>query len=285
MTNAKSNILVTGSDGFIGKYLVKRLNEDYNVFTFDVKDGDIADCSLNFPDIKHVFHLAGMTFVPKSWSEPYEFYRTNVLGTANVLEFCHKNQCSITIPSTYMYGNPKYLPVDEKHPIDSDVSPYHNTKYLSELVAKFYSERFGVPCTIMRLFNVYGNGQNDNFLVPHLIKSVCSDVEEIMVKDLEPKRDYVYIEDVVEALVKSMRRTEDTFRIYNVGTGVSYNVLEIANIIMKIYNHKKKMVSVNERRPGEIMNTIADISKIKKDLYWTPKYSLDGGIRRMKELN
>lgn len=285
MRNVVGNVLVTGADGFIGKYLVRRLKEEgYTVYTFDVKDGDIADCLLDFPDVKHVFHLAGMTFVPKSWSEPYEFYRTNVLGTANILNFCHKNKCSITIPSTYMYGNPKYLPVDEKHPIDSNASPYHNTKYLSELIAMFYAEKMDVPCTIMRLFNVYGMGQNENFIVPHLIKEVCSDVEEIVVKDIEPKRDYVYIEDVVDALVKSIQKTEERFRIYNVGTGVSYNVLELANVIMEIYGQKKNVVSMNERRPGEIMDTIADVSKIKADLDWTPKYCLVEGIRRMKEL-
>lgn len=277
------NVLVTGADGFIGRHLVRRLKEDgYSVFTFDVKDGDIADEELNFEQIDHVFHLAAMTFVPASWDNPKQFYRTNVLGTANILDFCNKRKCSITIPSTYMYGNPQYLPIDERHPIDMDVSPYHNSKYLSENIAEFYAKRFQVPCTILRLFNVFGCGQNDNFLIPHLIREVCSEKEQIVVKDLEPKRDYIFIDDVITAFVKTICRTESDFRVYNVGMGVSWSVEEVAADIMEVFGQKKTLVSLNERRNGEIMDTVADISKIQNELGWKPQYSLIEGLKKMK---
>lgn len=278
------NILVTGADGFIGYHLVQRLRDDgYNVYTYDVNDGDISNDKLKFNQIDHVFHLAARTFVPASWDEPYEYYRTNVMGTVNVLNFCRENSCSITIPSTYMYGNPQYLPIDEKHPIDMDVSPYHHSKFLSESIAEFYAKRFGISCTILRLFNVYGFGQNKNFLIPHLIEEVCGQNSQIVVKDLCPKRDYIYIDDVIEAFVKSMCNTKSDFHVYNVGKGISWSVSEVATSIMNVFHCEKELVSMNERRNGEIMDTVADISKIEKELNWHPQYDLEDGLRKIRQ--
>lgn len=283
MSNKVDRILVTGSNGFIGRHLVHQLREDgYDVFTFDIEDGDITEGIPSFPNIQHVYHLAAMTFVPKSWDNPHLFYKTNVMGTINILEFCRTCGCSLTIPSTYMYGNPQYLPIDEAHPMDTDVSPYHNSKYLSENTAQFYAKRLNVKCTILRLFNVYGIGQNEEFLLPHLIKEARSEREQIVVKDLEPKRDYVYIDDVVKALIKSMQETEDCFRVYNVGTGVSLSVREVAESIMRVYGVQKELISLNERRDNEIMDTVADITKISKELMWIPEFSFIEGLQRMK---
>lgn len=284
MNREIKNILVTGSEGFIGRHLVPRLKEEgYIVYTYDVADGDISSEKFEFEHIDHVFHLAARTFVPASWEEPYEYYKTNVMGTVNILNFCNENKCSITIPSTYMYGAPEYLPIDEKHSIDMNVSPYHHSKYLSETVAEFYAKRFGISCTILRLFNVFGFGQNENFLIPHLIAEVCGQNEKIVVKDLEPKRDYVFIDDVIEAFVKSMSKHEAEFRIYNVGKGLSWSVSDVAECIMNVFEQKKQIVSLNERRNGEIMDTVADVSKIERELNWRPQFDLESGLQKIKQ--
>lgn len=278
------NILVTGAAGFIGEHLVNRLRSDgYNVYTYDVNDGDISKDSLIFPQVDHVFHLAARTFVPGSWDEPYEYYRTNVMGTVNVLNFCRENNCSITIPSTYMYGNPQYLPIDESHSIDMNVSPYHHSKFLSESVVEFYAKRFGLSCTILRLFNVFGYGQNKNFLIPHLIEEVCGQNTQIIVKDICPKRDYVFIDDVIDAFVKSMHNINADFHVYNVGKGNSWSVAEVATCIMKVFECEKELISLNERRNGEIMDTVADISRIEKELNWHPLYDLETGLRKIRQ--
>jgi len=278
------NILVTGADGFIGCHLVQRLRADgYNVYPSAVNDGDISNDKLKFNQIDHVFHLAARTFVPGSWDEPYEYYRTNVMGTVNVLNFCHENNCSITIPSTYMYGNPQYLPIDEKHSVDMNVSPYHHSKFLSESIVEFYAKRFGLSCTILRLFNVFGFGQNKNFLIPHLIEEVCGQKNQIVVKDLCPKRDYIFIDDVIEAFVKSMSNVKSDFHVYNVGKGNSWSVAEVATCIMKVFNSEKELVSLNERRNGEIMDTVADITKIEEELNWHPLYDLEAGLIKIRE--
>ena len=108
----RETILVTGAEGFIGRHLVPALEEHgHYVERHGHKDGDIVHATLSYGDVTHVFHLAGKTFVPESWTNPFSFYETNVLGTVNVLEFCRRQQASLTLVSSYVYGAPQQLPV------------------------------------------------------------------------------------------------------------------------------------------------------------------------------
>ena len=148
MMTEKKYILVTGSSGFIGKHLVKSLREqDYIVYEFDHDQGDIADFKLQFTKLDHIVHLASLIFIPASWEDPQSFYRTNVMGVVNVLETCRRYNCALTYISSYVYGTPKYLPVDEKHPVNPS-SPYNHSKLIAEDVCRFYSKTFNIPVTI-----------------------------------------------------------------------------------------------------------------------------------------
>jgi len=269
--------LVTGSDGFIGKALVKRLlTQGISVESFDINKGDIAEKdSLNIfkdAEINHVFHLAGKTFVPDSWKNPFDFYRTNILGTTNVLEFCREQKCSLTFVSSYTYGNPDYLPIDEKHPIKS-YNPYSNSKNLAEEVCNFYIKNFGIKTAIIRPFNVYGPTQSNRFLIPEIIQKAFND-ELIEVMDLKPKRDFIFIDDLIEALLLSVNNTG----IYNIGSGYSVSVEEIIKIVLEKAVIKKAYQSKNISRENEIFNVVADISKAKKELNWMPKTTFEEGI-------
>ncbi|HNW99339.1 MAG TPA: NAD(P)-dependent oxidoreductase [Bacteroidales bacterium] len=273
------NILVTGSEGFIGKLLVAQLmSKGYNVKTFDYKDGDITKAdSLNIfdeSDIKHIFHLAAKTFVPDSWKNPYDFYNVNVLGTTNVLGFCRKNNCSLTYISSYVYGNPDYLPIDENHKLKS-YNPYSNSKILAEGICSCFADNYRIKTCIIRPFNVYGVNQLEVFLIPEIIKKVYND-KIIEVMDLKPKRDFVFVDDVVDALMLSV----DKEGIYNVGSGYSVSVEEIIKIVLKVTSIKKEYSSKNISRENEVFDVIANISKAKKELNWQPKTSIEEGIKR-----
>lgn len=285
MTEQVGKILITGGNGFIGRALAQELKKDgYQVIIFDVDDGDIAEGLPDYKEVQHVFHLAAATFVPTSWESPKEFYRTNIMGTVNVMDFCCRHACSFTLPSTYMYGAPQYLPIDEKHPLQTDVSPYHSSKGAAEQIVQFYVKKMGVSGVILRMFNVYGYGQGSNFLIPSILDKVLSpDIQEISVADLGPKRDFVFIDDVIQALIVSMRQAAGTFDVYNIGYGKSWDVSEVIEIIEDVFGIRKPYSAKGIRRPGEIMNTVADTSKIQANLGWIPHYDLRQGILKIKE--
>ncbi|MBA3285016.1 MAG: NAD(P)-dependent oxidoreductase [Nitrosopumilus sp.] len=281
MNNA-SNVLVTGATGFIGKSLCNRLESlGYFILKSSSTDGDIADSGslekFSNQNIKHVFHLAGNTFVPKSWDNPHDFIKTNSLGTATVLEFCRKNNCTLTYVSAYIYGSDVVNPISEKYN-PAPNNPYALSKQLAEELCLFYSNFYNLIINIVRPFNVYGPGQNSKFLIPTIIKQI-KESNEVKVKDLSPKRDYIFIDDLVDGIIKTM--DNKTSELFNLGTGKSYSVKEIIEMAIQESGKSINVISDDSVRINEISDTIADISKAKKMLNWEPKVSISQGIKQM----
>jgi len=135
--------------------------------------------------------------------------------------------------------------------------------------------------SIIRPFNVYGIGQPKDFLIPSLISQIKNS-NIIKVKDLEPKRDYVYIDDLITAIISSVN-TINGYKIFNIGSGESYSVAELIQTLQKIAGTNLSIESLNERRKDEIMNTVADISKAKLELNWQPKITLYQGLSTLIE--
>jgi nucleoside-diphosphate-sugar epimerase len=273
----KEKVLITGSSGFIGKQLKEELLRlDYSVSEFNTADGDISKTELNIPGIKHIFHLAGKSFVPDSWKEPKAFYDINVSGTLNVLEFCRKTGASLTFMSSYIYGIPQHQPINESHPA-KPANPYGHSKLLAEELCQFYQENFKVNTTILRPFNIYGAFQDKHFLIPHIISQLVDNSStEVEVLDLAPKRDYLFLDDLIKAIIVLFQ--QEKTGIYNIGAGYSLSVEDILKSILKCSGIKKKYVSKNTVRKNEIPDVIADISKISKETGWKPQFSFEQGI-------
>ncbi len=277
------SILVTGARGFIGSALIENLTSlGFDVIKFDSLNGDISDYDFlkeyENTDIIHIFHLAAKTFVPDSWKNPLKFYKTSVLGTGQILELCRHKNIPLTFVSAYLYGLPEKLPISEDDKVKSN-NPYAHSKYLAEELCRFYSEYYNVKVTIARPFNIYGKNQKDMFLIPYIIKQVLNDVV-IKVKDLYPKRDYIYLDDLTAGLVKTLDNKKQ-FSIYNFGSGEELSVQKIIDIIQKVAGTNKKVISEQQERQNEIMNVIADIKKAKDDLNWKPTLSFEDGIREI----
>ena len=279
-----SKVLVTGASGFIGRALVSRLNaHGWDVESLDSAVGDIANqetlAKFAHYDIAHVFHLAGKTFVPDSWDDPQAFCQTNVLGTVNVLEFCKKKHIPMTYVSAYVYGHPDRLPIAE----DSEIrpsNPYALSKRLAEEVSEFYASAYDLTVTTIRPFNVFGIGQAKHFLIPAIIDQVLDAGKEIVVKDLVPKRDYVYLEDLVSALMSTLNMPGG-YSAYNIGSGISLSVQEVIEIIQDVAGTKKQIVCDRVMRTNELMDVFADISKAGRELGWQPEHSFRTGIERI----
>jgi nucleoside-diphosphate-sugar epimerase len=273
----KSEILVTGATGFLGCRLVVALQScSYLVRQHSRADGDIASCSLPMNGVSHVFHLAAKTFVPESWRDPRVFYEVNVIGTLNVLEHCRRHQAALTLVSSYVYGHPQRLPIAEDHPIAA-YNPYSHTKILAEDIARFYEQHYGVRVVIVRPFNLYGPGQHPSFLIPSIVRQVLDpSAKEVRVKDLRPKRDYLYVEDAVALLAATLR--SGVRGTYNAGSGSSVSVAEVARLVNQAAGVDKPIISDEEPRPEEVMDVISDVSRAAAELNWRPSTSLPSGI-------
>ena len=281
-------ILVTGSSGFIGNNLVVKLKgQDADVLTLTEHDGRRIDIrnqqrvtgiTNEIRNIDIVYHLAAITSVPFSFENPGETYDVNVLGTLNILELCRLcNAEKIVFASSYVYGQPQYLPIDEKHPLQP-TNPYARSKILGEELCRAYNTDFGLKCIILRPFNIYGVGQGKNFLIPSIIAQLR--YGKIELKDPEPKRDFIYISDIIEAYIK-VGEFKGNFEVFNIGYGKSYSVKEITEKIVQLYGKDVKINYKNERRKNEIMDTVADIRKAKEKLGWKPNVDIDAGLKSM----
>lgn len=281
MTLISKKILITGHNGFIGKNLIQKLDKsNEEIMTLTDDDGhkiDIRDWDnikkLEEPEI--IFHLAATSNIPFSFQNPRETYEINVFGTLNILELARISDADkVVFTSSYVYGIPKYLPIDEEHPLTPN-NPYSRSKLHAESLLRSYYEDYGINCIIFRPFNIYGIGQKDNFLIPTICSQLTNGVIEL--EDPAPKRDFIHISDVISALMIA-GDNNCNFEIFNLGYGKSYSVEEIVEKIIKIYKYPIEVHFRDKRRRNEVFNTIANIDKIKKKLNWKPLIDINEGL-------
>jgi nucleoside-diphosphate-sugar epimerase len=273
-------VLVTGAEGFIGRHLIPLLRASgWLVVPHTRASGDIARSDFQYNGIGHVVHLAARSFVPDSWVDSRPFYETNVVGTVNVLEFCRRGGAALTLLSSYVYGRPQSLPVTEDHPVAA-CNPYAHSKILAEEVARYYAAQFGVPVTIIRPFNIYGPGQIEGYLIPTLVRQALSPgCEEIVVQDDRPRRDYLYVGDLVELLLKVVELPLPG--IFNAGSGRSVSIPALLAEINALLGTNKRLVSRRLPRAGEVLELYADARKAERAFQWIPKTPLREGLRQV----
>ena len=279
-------ILITGGNGFIGKHLRRFLDTNvYEVFAPHSDDLDVthrgAWNKYRNSQINHLIHLAGKIFVPASWEMPCEFFEINMGGTLQALEFCRQCGIGLTYVSAYTYGVPDHLPVNEKDLVKPS-NPYACSKHLGELLCKYYSELFDMDITVLRLFNVYGPGQSRYMLIPTVVSQILGESPEIIVNDIYPKRDYIYIDDVCKAVVCSIEHSKG-FNIFNVGFGSSYSVGEVIDRLQVLCKTSKNVISRENKRKNELNDVVADIRNIQNAWGWKPSVALDDGLRKCVE--
>lgn len=283
LTNNFETILITGSGGFIAQSLIKRLKFlNFRIIEFNKFSKDISALNSFEPfkeeKIDYLIHLAGKISVPESWDNPALYYQVNVMGTEHALEFCRKKNIPMTYLSSFIYGNQTHMPIEESRtPVCSN--PYAHSKLLAEQLCEFYSQMYGVSVVVLRPFNIYGPLQNPDFLIPMLLTQVKS-AEKIVVKDSLPKRDYTYIADLLDAIIATLNHQEK-FNIYNVGSGKSYAVFEVINLIQMLLGTNKEVVDLKIKRANEMYDCVANISKISAAYGWVPKYDLTSGLFEM----
>lgn len=278
-------ILVTGGSGFIGGALKAKLK----VLGHEVGEINSANAGVTEPanfegfrsqGVSHLFHLAAKTYVPDSWDHPADFMQTNLMGTQHALDFCRLTGARLTFVSAYLYGQPESLPIIEESTIRPN-NPYAQSKYLAEQLCQFYSQEFQLQINIIRPFNIYGVGQNTKFLIPSIISQALKK-ERLELMDLTPRRDYLYLDDLIEALLCTLDYA-GAESVFNIGSGSSMSVRGIVDSVFEVLSCRKPVISKQSKRRNEIPNVVADISRARDELHWTPQYSFSDGIRQIIE--
>lgn len=272
-------VIVTGASGFLGAHLVARLqSEGIETVPIGRAQGfDLLSDRLPMDNVSHVFHLAGETGVMNAWTDPSQFFRVNAYGTVRVLEACRETKVSLTYVGAYIYGIPDYLPIDENHPIRPN-NPYAFSKWMGEEACRWYAGQYQMAITAIRLFNVYGPGQTERFLIPRIVKQILDpDIDRIELMDLTPRRDYLFVDDAIDAFLLSISR--DGFRVFNVGSGISYSVKEVVDVALRELGGGKPIIDQRQRRPNEIPDVVANCAAIKAYSGWAPRRDLRRGIR------
>ena len=272
-------ILVTGSSGFIGKKIVKRLDKS-KVIT-DSNNSERIDLQnkeqvmkLDSADI--VIHLGGKT--PQNELKWSEYFDNNVIGTLNVLEYCiQKKVKKMIYVSSYVYGDPKYCPIDENHPINPH-NAYTESKYLGERLCEFYCNRSDLNLIILRPFNIFGESMREGFLITNLINSVKTG-KKLTIVNKNSKRDFLHVDDFVDLIVKLIDY-DFKFEVFNVGAGISYSFEDIIKKIERMISQKIN-ADYEENKEIFIDEITSDISKIKNKTNWQPRIKFDEGLEKM----
>tara|TARA_E500000178_G_C17027375_1_gene758735 strand:+ start:803 stop:1795 length:993 start_codon:yes stop_codon:yes gene_type:complete len=300
------NILVTGGGGFIGSHLCEKLVHDGHKITIidnfcigrksnlkNIKDKvKIFDKDIRkyhsikdlFKKIDIVFHLAALADIVPSIENPNDYYTTNVTGTYNILNLSLENKVKrfIYTASSSCYGIPKKYPTKETAEINPQY-PYALTKRLGEELVIHFSKVYKLNASSLRFFNVYGprartSGTYGAVFGVFLAQKIARKPFTI-VGNGKQTRDFTFVSDIVEALIKVSQKKNLSGEVFNVGSGKTVSVNKIANLL------KGDKIKI-PKRPGEPDITFACIKKIKNKTHWKPKISIEKGIQIMlKHLN
>ena len=279
----KNTLIVSGADGFIGKALLKQLDGTLNIVSLKKEDGDIGSLDLSTHlsekfDYPTFVHLASRTFVPIAWESPEDFIQSNITSTLNILKYCRGHRVPLIFISAYIYGNQKSLPIREDASIKLS-NPYAHSKYLCEEICKYFAKVFHMDITILRPFNIYGPSQKDSFLIPEIIKQL-KESNRVSVNSFNPKRDYLYIDDFIEAIIIATQEIKG-FQTYNIGSGESISVKNLIDLLSKIIGKEIDSSEKNIERINEIEDVVADISLAKENLGWQPNINLEEGLKKI----
>lgn len=295
-----TNVLVTGGAGFIGSNLVKQLIKDGNHVTVldnfmsgyhsnlepfssvkiiegDIRDKDIVEKAMKGNEV--VFHLAASVGNKRSIDFPIIDAEINVIGTLNILEVARKAGVRkiVTSSSAGIFGELKTLPIKEDHPIEPD-SPYGCTKLAEEKLCLVYAKLYDIEAVCLRYFNVYGPNQRfDAYgnVIPIFVFRMLRDEPITIFGDGEQTRDFVNVNDVVQANIKAAE-TGGVCEAFNIASGTRVTINHLVEMITKGNNTIK--IEHGPERPGDVRHSLADISLANQKINYTPRVELEKGI-------
>ena len=303
--------LITGGAGFIGSHLNEKLIEKNKVIVMDnfnnfydietkkkniekvinhpnfiLKKVDIRnkkelDKIFNSYKIDIVIHLAAMAGVRPSIQNPILYQEVNCIGTNNILESMKENNIKkiIFASSSSVYGNEK-KPFLENKPCDKVISPYAATKRSAELMIHVYHQNYNLDAVLLRFFTVYGPRQRPDLAISKFVHNILNEEKITLYGDGTTYRDYTYVTDIVDGIIKSIdyiEKNTNVYEIFNIGSHQPITLIDMVKTIEKVVN-KKAMIKYMPMQPGDVNGTEANIEKAEKILGYEPKVKFENGV-------
>jgi len=303
------HLLLTGGAGFIGSHFSRKLlDEGHEVDCLDnfntyydpalkrenvqpfldhpryrLIEGDIVD----WPAVENLFaersydsvvHLAARAGVRPSIREPLLYEQVNVLGTMHILEAARRHGVGriVSASSSSVYGSNSKVPFSESDPVDHPISPYAATKKAGELMAYTWHHLYGLSISCMRFFTVYGPRQRPDMAIHKFARLICSGQPVPVFGDGRSRRDYTYIDDIIEGVYAALLRCEG-YHIYNLGESNTIELLELIHLLEEGLG-RKAVLEFHPDQPGDVPITYADISLARRELDYRPSTPIERGI-------
>ncbi len=310
--------IITGGAGFIGSSLTKKVlengnkvvaidnfcdfynpkikennvqeflgNENYKLYRADIRDKEAVKKIFEENKIDVVIHLAAMAGVRPSIENPVLYQEVNCMGTQNILEEMNAHSCKnlVMASSSSVYGNCKRVPFKEDMIVDFAISPYAATKKANEVMTHVYHKLFDINVIMLRFFTVYGPKQRPDLAINKFTRLMLEGNSIPMFGDGSTSRDYTYIDDIVDGIIKSCEYTlnnSNVYEILNLGNSSPVSLKEMINTISEVVGVDAKIEQL-PMQPGDVERTYADISKAKELIGYNPKTSFKEGIENFVE--
>jgi len=307
-------ILVTGGAGFIGSHLGERLlNQGHKVacvdnfddyydpalkrrnleavlghpqfalYEVDIRDKKALQACFRTAQPEAVIHLAARPGVRASAAQPQVYVEVNVLGTANVLECCRHEGVSQVLfgSSSSVYGGRSSVPFREEDPVAQPLSPYAATKQAGELLCYTYHHLYGLNVTCLRFFSVYGPRQRPDMAVHKFARLIDAGQEVPIYGDGSSRRDYTYVDDIVEGILRALEKPLE-YEIINLGGARTVELSYLIHLLEENLGRPARLRYLSPQ-PGEMPITYADISKARRLLDYNPQTGIEEGIARFVE--
>ena len=306
MNYKDKRILVTGGAGFIGSEVVSQLLKKNAMVTvldnfssgkrqylknnkknLKIIKGDITDekiVSRSVKDQEYVIHLAALPFIPDSFYYPADFFNVNTTGSVNLLWKSIQSKTVsrfVHISTSEVYGSAQHVPMDENHPT-APHSTYAVSKLAGDRVAFTLHKENGFPVVIIRPFNSYGPQYTQPYIIPEIMNQLLNGNKELMLGNVDATRDFTFVSDTANAIIRSLDSKKAIGEIINVGSSNEISIRDLAFKISKIAKKKIKIrYDESRERPYDVNRLVCNNDKAQKLLNWKPTVNMDQGLKKL----